>query len=426
MFVIPVAAVGASNSGQTSKDVADRIIQLQDKADKTANALAQAQIEQEDLAGQIALAQTAVAQRSADFTGLQAQLAQIAVDRYMSGGTNSADIFFGSPIDALQTEALSAAAYDAGATTLDQVETAKADLEAEQAKLEKLLAQNDQLTATMVAKQNQINDQLAQLVALKATLVDAEAKKAYADAVAAKKAKEAKAAAEAAAKQAAAQAAAQASSNTAHPSGGGSGGATATVIDASTATTIAGAPVNAIPAVTPTTVSSNEKPPDTPQLPTAPQPATDNSVNNPDGTSGSVDPPKDPVVIIDTSFLCPMAGPTAFGDTWGAARSGGRHHEGVDMMAAYGTPEVAVVSGFATFKTNTLGGNAISLRGDDGNGYYYAHLSAWEGQSRHVAQGEVIGYVGHTGDTTANHLHFEIHPGGGAAVNPYPTVRKYC
>ncbi|MCU1388526.1 MAG: putative metalloendopeptidase, partial [Ilumatobacteraceae bacterium] len=152
----------------------------------------------------------------------------------------------------------------------------------------------------------------------------------------------------------------------------------------------------------------------------------DDSVDNPDGTSGSVDPPKDPVVVIDTSFLCPMAGPTAFGDTWGDARSGGRHHEGVDMMAAFGTPEVAVVSGFATFKTNALGGNVISLVGDDGNRYYYAHLSSWEGESRQVAQGEVIGYVGHTGDTSANHLHFEIHPGGGAAVNPYPTVRKYC
>ncbi|MCU1368494.1 MAG: hypothetical protein JWN39_4133, partial [Ilumatobacteraceae bacterium] len=65
MIVVPVAAVGASNSGQTSKDVADRIIQLQDKADKTAAALAQAEIEQQDLAGQIAVAQANVAQKSA-------------------------------------------------------------------------------------------------------------------------------------------------------------------------------------------------------------------------------------------------------------------------------------------------------------------------------------------------------------------------
>jgi murein DD-endopeptidase MepM/ murein hydrolase activator NlpD len=95
-------------------------------------------------------------------------------------------------------------------------------------------------------------------------------------------------------------------------------------------------------------------------------------------------------------------------------------------MSPFGTPLVAVVSGFANMHTTTLGGNSISFDGDDGNGYFYAHLSSWEGSSRHVAAGEVIGHVGHTGDTTANHLHFEIHPGGGAAVDPYPTVRQYC
>ena len=96
------------------------------------------------------------------------------------------------------------------------------------------------------------------------------------------------------------------------------------------------------------------------------------------------------------------------------------------MMSAYGTPLVAVVSGFSTPKVNGLGGNTVSLVGDDGNRYYYAHLSSWEGGARAVAQGEVLGYVGHTGDSPANHLHFEIHPGGGAAVNPYPTVRAHC
>ena len=82
--------------------------------------------------------------------------------------------------------------------------------------------------------------------------------------------------------------------------------------------------------------------------------------------------------------------------------------------------------GRATFKPNELGGNTVSLVGDDGNRYYYAHLSSWEGQSRRVSQGEIMGYVGHTGDTAADHLHFEIHPGGGAAVNPYATVRRFC
>ena len=118
------------------------------------------------------------------------------------------------------------------------------------------------------------------------------------------------------------------------------------------------------------------------------------------------------------------AGHPRTADTYGAARSGGRSHEGVDLLASTGTPLVAVVSGSVQFKHNSLGGNAVWLAGADGNRYYYAHLSAFEGSSRGVSQGEVIGYVGDTGNARGTpHLHFEVHPGGGASVNPYPWVR---
>ncbi len=96
------------------------------------------------------------------------------------------------------------------------------------------------------------------------------------------------------------------------------------------------------------------------------------------------------------------------------------------MMAPGGTPLVAVESGSVIFKTSSLGGNVISMTGNSGTSYFYGHLSAWEGTSRSVSQGEVVGYVGATGNTLANHLHFEVHPGGGAAVNPYPYVRAVC
>ena len=88
---------------------------------------------------------------------------------------------------------------------------------------------------------------------------------------------------------------------------------------------------------------------------------------------------------------------------------------------------VAVVDGVASSKVNTLGGNTITLMGADGNRYYYAHLDDWV-QLGQVTAGTVIGILGQTGNAkfSVPHLHFEIHPGGGAAVNPYPTVRAHC
>jgi peptidoglycan LD-endopeptidase LytH len=123
---------------------------------------------------------------------------------------------------------------------------------------------------------------------------------------------------------------------------------------------------------------------------------------------------------------CPVRGPTSFVDSFGWPRPGGRVHEGIDMLAAEGTPVVAVHAGSATRNPNDLGGNAVVLHHDGSADWtYYAHLSAY-GATGHVAVGTVIGYVGHTGDTTTNHLHFEYHPGGGDAVDPYRALLAVC
>ena len=127
-------------------------------------------------------------------------------------------------------------------------------------------------------------------------------------------------------------------------------------------------------------------------------------------------------------WVCPTGdSAVAFGDTWGAPRSGGRRHQGVDMIGPIGVPLLAVVDGVAAAKSNELGGLAIWFTGSDGNKYYYAHLDHY-GSLGAVSKGDVIGYMGQTGNArfSVPHLHFEVHPGGGAAVNPYPTVRAHC
>jgi peptidoglycan LD-endopeptidase LytH len=128
-------------------------------------------------------------------------------------------------------------------------------------------------------------------------------------------------------------------------------------------------------------------------------------------------------------MFCPVDGPVDFIDSWGFARSGGRSHQGVDMMAATGTPTVAPVSGEVVHRTSSLGGLSWYVYGDNGNMYYGTHLSGYENTGvGWVEGGTVIGYVGSSGNASASapHLHFEIHPGGGSAVNPYPATADAC
>lgn len=122
---------------------------------------------------------------------------------------------------------------------------------------------------------------------------------------------------------------------------------------------------------------------------------------------------------------CPVAGPNSFVDSFGWPRPGGRVHQGIDLIAAYGTPVVAVQPGNAVRAPNLLGGNAVIVYGPGGDWTYYAHLSSY-GATGSVAVGTVIGHVGSTGDTNVNHLHFEYHPGGGAAVDPYQALLAVC
>ena len=127
----------------------------------------------------------------------------------------------------------------------------------------------------------------------------------------------------------------------------------------------------------------------------------------------------------------PVAGKHEFSDTFGAPRSDVPAHVGTDIFASFGTPIVAVADG-RIYRVGTLkiSGNRFWLRDKKGFRYFYAHLSdfaaaAYNGADVHA--GEVIGFVGNTGDAepTPPHLHFEVHMPDGAVVNPTPLLQKW-
>ena len=130
-------------------------------------------------------------------------------------------------------------------------------------------------------------------------------------------------------------------------------------------------------------------------------------------------------------FICPVAGGASFINDWGFPRSGGRRHKGNDMFAPRGTNLVAVADGSVSLRNSGLGGISVWLRADYGVSFYYAHLDGYApglASGDRVIKGQVLGYNGDSGNARggAPHLHFEIHPGGGAAVNPYPTNVAAC
>ena len=131
-------------------------------------------------------------------------------------------------------------------------------------------------------------------------------------------------------------------------------------------------------------------------------------------------------------YVFPVYGPSSYIDTFGAARSDVTYHHGDDIFGQLGQPLVACADGTVfSVGWNKVGGNRLWIVDAEGNQYYYAHLSAFATTAvngAHVKAGQVVGFMGHTGDAenTPVHLHFEIHPvsllylGYDGAVDPTP------
>jgi murein DD-endopeptidase MepM/ murein hydrolase activator NlpD len=206
------------------------------------------------------------------------------------------------------------------------------------------------------------------------------------------------------------------------------------VVGSAQATAVADVPDRPAPR-DPTRPRPEPQPPRTqqPSIPRAPEP-------DPSGAAIPGGPVRvAPEVSADLSaggYVFPVFGPVSFGDSFGAPRAnvpGGWHH-GEDIFAPTGTPLLAVADGtLHTIGFTPIGGYRLWLRDREGNEFYYAHLSAYSPlavEGKAVEAGDVIGFVGDTGDAEGGtpHLHFEIHPatmlglGYDGVVAPYPIL----
>ncbi|MBI4936076.1 MAG: peptidoglycan DD-metalloendopeptidase family protein [Actinobacteria bacterium] len=382
--VVPLAPAAPVRADSAAEQAAREIADARERANAAADAYFEAESRLDGLSLEAQALEAEVADLQGQVDALQERVQQIAVNRFTRSSASSSPLLngFATPEEQMQVAALSAVISDTSDEDFDNYDSLNRDLDKKRAALENKQAEAEDAKANAAALRDLATAEVENLKEVEAQrLKDEAVKKALAAEEAARAAK------------AAAEAAKQAQATTTEvgfdPAGADGGGG----VPQTSAPRAGGA---------------------------GGQTGGGGAGGRPGGAGGSD--------YGGASFVCPTGlSPVAFGDTWGAPRSGGRRHQGVDMIGPIGTPLLATVDGFAQPKSNTLGGITIWFTGNDGNKYYYAHLDRYEKLGA-VNAGDIIGYMGQTGNAkfSVPHLHFEIHPGGGAAVNPYPTVRAHC
>lgn len=378
------APVGADHGDAEAKESARLIQAARDQANAAAQALFDAESEIDTLTIDIAAAEVELAAIEQQADGMRRSLEASAIRRFTQSG-GSSFVLLGNFEDVnmdLTAEVLAAVTQETANIELDDFDAVLTEVEDARQHLQQKKTAAEAASISYAALEIAADNEIVELAALEKQRLVNDAVEHELERQRQARAAQERAAAEAAAAAAAASAATSATNN----SGGGSGSSGGSTSGGSGGGSSGGG----------------------------------------SGSGGGSAAPSPPPSNAGSGITCPVQGSYAFADTWGAPRSGGRSHEGVDMISPTGTPLVAVESGSVRFSTNRLGGNAAWVTGNSGTTYYYAHLSSFTGGGGSVSRGQEIGRVGSTGNAGVAHLHFEVHPGGGRAVNPYPYVRAVC